>query len=188
MGANGIIKENETLEANLKDRLSGRPSKALTLTIAYEAIEDGDTLQALLQLIHEADDSLRWRAAWVLEKVAEQCPSLLIDQRKEITSLAIRSDVPYGLKRLLLGILYNLPPAEEVDVALLNCLLDTMVCLQAPPGVQALAMKLAARICSADEDLHGEFKCIVQSMELEHYSPGVRAAARHCLKNKNKKK
>ena len=188
MGANGIIKEDDTLLAELKERLSGRPSKALTLAIAHEAIDDGETMHALLHLIHVADDSLRWRAAWVLEKVTEQCPSLLIGQRDEIATLVICPDVPYGLKRLLLGILYNLPSAEEVDVALLNSLLDTMVCLQAPPGVQALAMKLAAQICSADEDLQDEFKCIVQSMELEYYSPGVRAAARQCLKNKNKKK
>ena len=188
MGANGIIKEDDTLLAKLKERLSGRPSKALTLAIAHEAIDDEETLHALLHLIHVADDSLRWRAAWVLEKVTEQCPSLLTNQRKVIAILAIRSDVPYGLKRLLFGILYNLPSAEEVDVALLNSLLDTMVCLQAPPGVQALAMKLAAQICSTDEDLQDEFKCIVQSMELEYYSPGVRAAARQCLKNKNKKK
>lgn len=179
--------ENDTLSERLKERLSERPSKALTLSLACEAIDDVLTLQVLLQLVHTANESLRWRAAWVLEKVSEQCPSLLIGQRDEIATLVICPDVPYGLKRLLLGILYNLPSAEEIDVSLLNCLLDMMACLQAPPGVQALAMKLAARLCSVDEDLYREFRCVVQGMELEYYSPGVRAAARHCLRNKNRK-
>ena len=178
----------DALRGSLEERLSGRPSIALTLAIAHEAIGDEQVLQALLSLIYTAGDPLRWRVAWVLVKVSEECPALLIGERGELSALAIRPDVPYGLKRLLFGVLYNMPDAEEVDVALLNCLLDTMVCLQAPPGVQALAMKLAARICSTDEGLWSEFCCIVQSMELEYYSPGVRTSVRHCLKNKDKKK
>lgn len=182
------MRDGDALKEALCEHLSARPNIALTMSIAHEAIDDAPTLHALLQLVYTAEDPLRWRAAWALTKVAEQCPSLLVAQRDRLASLAIHTDVSQGLMRLLLAVLYSLPDTEEIDVALLNCLLDTMVCLQAPPGVQALAMKLAFRICSADDDLRGEFLCIVQSMELDFYSPGVRAAARQCLKKKDKKK
>ena len=179
---------DDALRDSLMERLSGRPSIAQTLSIAHEAIDDAQVLNALLSLIYTAGDPLRWRVAWVLVKVTEMCPALLIDQRGALGALVIRHDVPYGVKRLLYGVLYNMPDADEIDVALLNDLLESMVCLQAPPGVQALAMKLAARMCGMDEGLWSEFCCIVRSMELEYYSPGVRASVRYCLKNKDKKK
>ena len=159
-----------------------RPSKTLITAIATEAIADKMLLDALLSLMCNEEDSLRWRAAWVLEKVAGQCPSLLIDERSRMKALAMQADTPDGLRRLLLGILHHLPDDEDFDIAFFNFLLD--VDLQSPPGVQSLAMKLAYRQGKSDSDLHKEFLCIIRSMELDYYSAGVRSVAKKCLKGK----
>lgn len=172
---------------DLRTRLTGRPSKELTLTVAREALADAEVLKALQSLLYEGDGSVRWRAAWVLENVSKRQPSLLAKERNSIVAMATNENESEGLRRLLLSILYNLPDDDEIDVKLLNYLLAIMLDLKAPPGVQVLAMKLAARISSRHKDLHEEFCCMVRNMELEYYSPGVRSAVKQCLKGKKKR-
>ena len=174
----------ESLHESLRLRLSARPSKTLITTIAAESMADEKVLDALLSFLHNGKDSLRWRAAWALEKVAGQCPSLLIGERPQMRALALHPDTPHGLRRLLLSILHHLPDDEELDVAFFNLLLDTMLDLQSPPGVQSLAMKLAYRQSKSNSDLHREFLSIVRNMELDYYSAGVRSVAKRCLKGK----
>lgn len=176
------------MQMDLYTRLTGRLSKEQTLTVAREALADAEVLEALLSLLYECDDPVRWRAAWVLEKVSERQPSLLANERNSIVAMVTNGYEPNGLRRLLMGILHNLPDDGEIDVELLNYLLATMLDLKVPPGVQALAMKLAARISSRHEELHEEFCCIVRNIELEYYSPGVRSAVKQCLKKKKKKR
>ena len=168
----------------LRQRLSGRPDKALTMALAAEAMTDELILGALLRLVYEGEDPLRWRVAWVLEKVSAERPSLVSGERSALMLLAMQADVPDGLCRLLLGILYNLQDAEALDVPFFNFLLDRMCDLQSPPGVQSLAMKLACRMSRIDTELHREFLCILRDMELDYYSAGVKAVVRHCLKKK----
>ena len=175
---------SESLHESLRLRLSARPSKTLITTIAAEAIADKMILAALLSFLHEREDSLRWRAAWALEKVAGQCPSLLIDERARMKALAMQDDTPDGLRRLLLGILHHLPDDEDFDIAFFNFLFDVMIDLQSPPGVQSLAMKLAYRQSKSDGDLHKEFLCIIRNLELDYYSAGVRSVVKKCLKGK----
>ena len=175
---------SESLHESLRLRLSARPYKTLITTIAAEAMADKMILDALLSFLHDGEDSLRWRAAWALEKVAGQCPSLLIDERSRMKALAMQADTPDGLRRLLLGILHHLPDDEDFDIAFFNFLLDVMIDLQSPSGVQSLAMKLAYRQSKSDGDLHKEFLCIIRNLELDYYAVGVRSVVKKCLKGK----
>ena len=174
----------ESLTDNLRLRLMERPCKALPAAIAAEAIADEKVLDTLLSFVYHGDDPLRWRAAWALEKVTSQCPSLLIGERPRMKALAMQADTPDGLRRLLLGILHHLPDDEDFDVAFFDFLLNVMIDLQSPSGVQSLAMKLAYRQGKSDSDLHKEFLCIIRSMELDYYAAGVRSVVKKCLKGK----
>lgn len=173
--------------ATLRKSFSGRLNKEFTLALAHEAMADVNLLDALCSLLYDECEKLRWRAAWVLEKVSEKEPSLLYAERTKLTELAMRTDVSDGVRRLLLSIYYHMPDAEEWDGRFYNFLLDTMVNTQSSTGVQALAMKLVGRMSHADNFLHEEFLCIVRNMEVEYYSPGVRAVMRNCLKMKKDK-
>ena len=171
----------------LHHRLLGRPCKALPTTIAAEAITNKVVLEILFSFIYNGEDPLRWRAAWAIEKVCKQHPQLVLSERERMKSLAMQTDTPDGLRRLLLSILHQLPSDADLDVVFFNFLLDKMVDLQSPPGVQSLAMKLAYRQSKSDSDLHKEFLSIVHNMELVYYSAGVRSVAHNCLKCKMKK-
>lgn len=157
---------------------SARPSKSSTLALAQEAIADPIVLASLLQFINEGPATIRWRAAWVIEKVALEQPTLLTSERSRLVQLAMHDDTPHGLRRLLLTTLLHLPDTEELDVAFFNFLLEQMISLQSPPGVQATAMKLAARLSHTDPFLHDEFLCIISNMELDYYPPAIRAVVR----------
>ena len=172
----------EELEKTLKQRLSRHPDKSLTMAIAAEAMVDEVLLNALIRLLYSGEGPLRWRTAWVLEKVSALNPALLLGNYSDMRQLAMQSDVPNGLRRLLLSILYHLPYDGDLDVTFFNFLLDSMCDLQSPPGVQALAMKLAYRMSRVDSDLHQEFLCIVRNLELDYYSAGLRSVARNCLR------
>ena len=160
---------------------TSRPSKSQTLTLATEAIGDASVLASLLQYISENHDSTQWRAAWVIEKVALKRPDLLINERNNLIHLAMHPDAPNGLRRLLLTTLHHLPDTEELNIAFLNFLLEQMVSLQSPPGVQSIAMKLAERISRSEPSLHDEFRCIVRNMELSYYSSAIRSVAKRYI-------
>ena len=162
--------------------LQKTPGKALVMEIAAEAVGDAAVLEALLQLMSDGDDSLRRHAAWAVEQVSRLSPRLLEGRYREVAELAMASGVPEGFRRLLLGILYNLPDEDSLNVALFNFLLDKMVDPHSSSGVQALAMKLAARMSRAVDGLHEEFLCILRNMEPQYYSTGVRSVMRNCLK------
>lgn len=172
------------LEESILLRLSGRPGKNQTMAMAAEAMDNEVVFCALGHIMREGEDPLRWRAAWVLEKVSESRPSLLVNERDDIRQLAMRADTPSGLCRLLLGILYNIPDDGILDVAFFNFLLDRMCDLQSPPGVQAFAMKLAYRMSQVELELHDEFCCILRNMESDYYSPGLKSVIRNCLKRR----
>ena len=167
--------------------LQSRPDKERIMSVAADAIRDESLLQALLQLMSGADDTLRWRAAWAVDKVSQLHPSSLVGWRRKMVEWAMSPDVADGFRRLVLSSLYNLPDGEVLDVPFFNFLLDRMADLQSPPGVQALCMKLAFRMSRADGDLHEEFLCILRNMCMEYYSAGVVSVMRKCLKKQNKK-
>ena len=166
----------------LRLRLSGRMSIASTMAVAVEAMSDEAMLDTLFQLLYYGDDPLRWRAAWVLEKVSASCPSLVVGERCRLLRLVMRMDLPNRVRRLLLSILYHLPDDEILDVPLFNFLLDVMCSPQSSSGVQSLSMKLACRMSRMDPDLHQEFLCVVRNMEPDYCSAGVRAVIRNCLR------
>ena len=167
----------------LRERLARRPSKASNLLLAREAIIDSEQLKALFWFVYNGDVPLRWRAAWAISKVSEQYPSMIAGERRRLIQEIMDSTTSDGLRRLLLSICYNIPDAEELDVEFYNFLLDRTVCLHSSPGVQALSIKLAARMSRTDVALYKEFLCIIRNMELAYYSAGVRAAVRNCLRN-----
>ena len=180
------INHTGSLTDELHHRLLGRPCKALPTTIAAEAITNKVVLEILFSFIYNGEEPLRWRAAWAIEKVCKQHPQLVLSERERMKSLAMQTDTPDGLRRLLLSILHQLPSDADLDVVFFNFLLDKMVDLQSPPGVQSLAMKLAYRQSKIDYDLSEEFLCIIQNMEQDFYSAGVKSVIRNCLRQKRR--
>lgn len=173
-----------TMENRLREQLLGRPGRSVIEAIAADAVASEAVLAALLGFVYSGEDPLRWRAAWAIEKVAARYPLYVVGERSKMMRLCMQDEIPDGLRRLLLSILYSLSADSEFEVDFYNFLLSRMCDLQSPPGVQALAMKLACRMSSMDADLHHEFLCILRNVDKDYYSAGLRAVLRNCLKRK----
>ena len=162
--------------------LTSRPNKATTLALAHEAMDDDAVLTELLHLVYEGPHPVCWHAAWVIEKVAQQHPLLLTNERTRLVNRTLHPDTPDGLCRLLLTTLHHLPDDKEINVEFFNFLLDKMTNIQTAPAVQAIAMKLAERISSTEPSLHDEFLCIIHNMEFAYYPPALRSVAQRYIK------
>lgn len=172
------------MENKLRERLLVRPSRSVIEAVAADAVADEAVLAALFGFVYSGEDPLRWRAAWAIEKVSSRHPQLVANERDKMMRLSMQDDIPDGLRRLLLGILYGLSEDGEFDVHFYDFLLSRMCDLKSPPGVQALAMKLAHRMSSVDPDLQEEFLCILRNMEKDYYTAGLKSVLRNCLKRK----
>lgn len=163
---------------------TSRPNKSQTIALAHDAIANATVLAQQLRIVYEGSDSERWQAAWVIEKVALQEPTLLLGERHRFIRLTMCDSTPYGLRRLLLTTLHHLPIEEELDVPFFNFLLQQMTDLKSPPAVQAIAMKLAERHSHTQPALHNEFLCIVRNIELDYYSPALRSVAQKYIRKR----
>lgn len=142
-------------------------------------------LKDMYQLISDEKQTVSWRAIWVCEKVSEIYPGLFAPLLDDITQrlLACRHD---GSKRLLLSILYNVPVSTPISVDLLNYCLDRMLSPQESIGVQALAIRMAYRLCKQEPELLKELQLILENTDTEFYSVGVKTTIRNTLKKMRK--
>lgn len=155
--------------------------------IAQDICLHPEYLKDMYQLISDEKQTVSWRAIWACEKVSEKHPGWLVPMQDDITHrlLTCRHD---GSKRLLLSILYNLPVTVPISVDLLNFCFDHMLSPQESIGVQALAIRMAHRLCKSEPELLKELQLILENTDTEFYSSGVKATIRNTLKNIHKKK
>ena len=92
-----------------------------------------------------------------------------------------------SLRRLVLALVERQPiDKETLRTDFLDFCLTHMVMLEEPPGVQALCMKLAHRMCSFYHELQHEFYATLNMMQAEHYKPGLSHLIKKYMNSKNK--
>ena len=133
-------------------------------------------------LDHE-DIRIARNAAWVLtHKPISQILTLPHDR---LINLAMTTpDTP--LRRLTLCLVEKQPILEEeINTDFLDFCLLHMRLIQEPPGVQALCMKLAYRMCSFYPELMHEFQVNLSIIQPELLKPGVKHLIKKYQNNKH---
>ena len=134
------------------------------------------------RLIYDADEKVAWRAAWACQKISEKHPEWFSGQQfNELANLSI-STRQGGLQRGCLSVLNNLPFPDPIPVDLINACFDWMISAKSPIAVQALSMKLLARICKAEPDFTPELIAYLENVDYESYSPGFISTRKNILK------
>ena len=134
--------------------------------------------------IFHPDGRVARNAAWVLtHKPASEIRTLPQDC---LIDLAISiSDT--SLRRLVLALVERQPiDKETLRTDFLDFCLTHMVMLEEPPGVQALCMKLAHRMCSFYPELQHELYATLNMMQAEHYKPGLSHLIKKYMNSKAK--
>ena len=76
----------------------------------------------------------------------------------------------------------RLPLTKEcLRTDFLDFCLDQMVRLSTPPGIQALCMKIAHRLCSFYPELYEELMRTIAALDLSFYQPALKCTAKNIM-------
>ena len=155
-----------------------------TLKSVFKPLTQGNsTIQLCDFIFHTYIRVLRnviWRMTHQTKSLVDQLPH---DPLFELATTT--SDT--SLRRLVLNLVERQPlDKENLRTDFLDFCLTHMIMLEEPPGVQALCMKLAYRMCSFYPELLHEFYATLNLMQTEHYKPGLTHLIKKYLKQKDK--
>ncbi len=136
---------------------------------------------AFVALLHDGDAHVARNAAWVLTKATDRELSQLLPALDELIDIALSTSND-SLRRLTLNLIVRLPLTKEcLRTDFLDFCLDQMVRLSTPPGIQALCMKIANRLCSFYPELNNELMRTVSSLDLSFYQPALKCTAKNIM-------
>lgn len=138
-------------------------------------------LEALMKLVFDDRDPRNWRAAWMVDKIHEQHPHLIIPYLPALTDFVLTTNND-GKKRHLLKLISLHEIAEDKMAVMLNYCIDVFTSASEPIAVRAHAMQILFNIAQKEPDFAGELIDLIQNeMEL-HGSAGISARGRQLIK------
>ena len=138
-------------------------------------------LSALMKLVFDESNPRNWRAAWMVDKIHEKHPELVIPYLPAISEFVLTTKNA-GKKRHLLKLisLHDIP--EDQMVILLDFCIEVFTSASEPIAVRAHAMQILFNIAQKEPDFAGELiELIRNEMEL-HGSAGISARGRALIK------
>ena len=153
----------------------------------YQEIKaSGDFLGFARQYAFSEDYRVARSALWGLTKARKEELSQLQVILNEFIDQAIRTENS-SIRRLSLNIIERLEMSEEdLRTDFLDFCLDHMTDVEELPGVQAVCMKLAYRMCKFYPELMDELKRTLEAMDIDYYKPAVKCARSRILNGKLK--
>lgn len=138
-------------------------------------------LKVLMKLVFDDSQPKNWRAAWMVDKIHEQHPDLILPYLPTMTDFVLTTNND-GKKRHLLKLisLHEIP--EDKMAVMLNYCIDIFTSGSTPIAVRAHAMQVLFNIAQKEPDFAGELIDLIQNeMEL-HGSAGISARGRQLIK------
>lgn len=166
---------------NYRESLNKTINLKIISKIVNSILENPNDFEVLFELILDNDDKIRWKAAWVCDKIAEKRPDFF--EQSHIYGIVSQtiSNSHEGFRRSCLSILYHLP-LQPVNVPLLNSCFEWMISRESSIAIQALSIKIIHRYCSIEPDIKSELKAYLENYETEGVSAGILAIRRKVLK------
>ena len=117
----------------------------------------------------------------LLTKATDRELSQLLPALDELIDIALSTSND-SLRRLTLNLIVRLPLTKEcLRTDFLDFCLDQMVRLSTPPGIQALCMKIAHRLCSFYPELNNELMRTIAALDLSFYQPTLKCTAKNIM-------
>ena len=169
-----------------EERLRQTFSEGGAQEIYQEVKASGDFLGFARQYAFSQDYRVARSALWGLTKARKEELSQLQVILNEFIDQAIRTENS-SIRRLSLNIIERLEMSEEdLRTDFLDFCLDHMTYVEEFPGVQAVCMKLAYRMCKFYPELMDELKRTLEAMDIDYYKPAVKCARNRILNGKLK--
>jgi hypothetical protein len=169
-----------------EDRLRQTFSEGGAQEIYQEVKVSGDFLSFARHYAFNEDYRVARSALWGLTKARKEELSQLQVILNELIDQAMQTDNS-SVRRLSLNIIERLEMSEDdLRTDFLDFCLDHMMDVEEFPGVQAVCMKLAYRMCKFYSELMEELKRTLEAMEIDYYKPAVKCARNRILNGKLK--
>jgi len=165
----------ETLSHSIKAQLSAELSLRNTQLVVGFIGHDEEKFAALMQLVNPEEGLVADRAAWVMEKVAAQYPTLLIPYLDKLIQIlpAAQND---ALKRHILKQLTLYPLVEEELGFLYEYSIEMLVNRKERVAAKIYAMQLMYMISQKEPELKPELIALIES-QYEMSSAGYKNRA-----------
>lgn len=168
----------------LREQLVGRIGKADIYKVAYltQGEEDNLVREALYALLFDSDNQVAENAAWVFMHSDLANSEWLCDKHDALIDEVMRtSRAPK--RRMLLNLLLRQPfYAATVRTDFLDFCIDRMMAASEPVAIRAYCMKLAYLQCRFFPELRSELRQVLEIMEPEYLSSGLRTVRQNLLK------
>ena len=156
----------------------------LAILVRYVA----DYPQHLNIIMRKALDDSRpenWRAAWMVDKIHDRYPELVLPYFLEITQFLLTTQNS-GKKRHFLKLLSLHPVTEENMALLLNYCINVFSNAAEPVAVRVHAMQVLFNIAQQEPDFSGELIELIEHEMEYHGSAGLVSRGRKLLKKLDK--
>ena len=162
-----------------EERLRQTFSEGGAQEIYQEVKTEGDFLGFAHRYAFSEDERVTRSALWGLTKARKDEISQLQVILNELIEQAMRTENS-SVRRLTLNVIERLEMNEEdLRTDFLDFCFDHMMDVEEFPGVQAVCMKLAYRMCKFYPELMDELKRTLEAMHIDYYKPAVK-----CVRNR----
>lgn len=156
---------------NQKERFGERDAQELISQVR----QSNDFVCFARRYMHNEDTQVARNALWTLTKASDTELAMLKPMVGDFIDLAMQTEHS-AVRRLSLNIVERMSmDKDEIRTDFLDFCLSHMIDMDEPPGVQAVCMKLAYRMCSFYPDLMGELLRTLEGIEIEYYKPAVKS-------------
>ena len=138
-------------------------------------------LDQLLKLALDDRDSRNWRAVWMMDRIHEKHPQLIVPFLPAMTDFVLTTQNA-GKKRHLLKLISLHPICEDRMVTLLNFSMDVFTAAKEPVAVRVHAMQILFNIAQQEPGLVGELIDLIENEIELHGSAGISSRGRKLLK------
>jgi hypothetical protein len=133
------------------------------------------------------DDSRpeNWRAAWMVDKIHEQHPELVVPYLQAMTNFVLTTQNS-GKKRHLLKLISMNEIREENLAVLLNFCIEVFTNAAEPVAIRVHAMQILFNIAQKEPDFSGELVELIEHEMEYHGSAGLASRGKKILKKLGK--
>ena len=169
-----------------RERLRQTFSEGGAQEIYQEVKTDNDFLGFARRYAFDPDDRVARSALWGLTKASKEELAQLQVILNDLINQAMQTENS-SVRRLTLNIIERLKMEEDdLRTDFLDFCFDHMMDVEELPGIQAVCMKLAFRMCQFFPELMDELKRTLEAMEIDYYKPAVKCARNRILNGKIK--
>jgi len=156
----------------------------IALLVRYIA-DYPEHLELIMTKVLDDSQPENWRAAWMVDKIHEQHPELVVPYLQTMTDFVLTTQNA-GKKRHLLKLISMNEIQEENLAVLLNFCIDVFTNAAEPVAIRVHAMQTLFNIAQKEPDFSGELVELIEHEMEYHGSAGLASRGKKLLKKLGK--